>query len=244
MKNHYKIKYSPLFYSDLEEIISYIIYKLNNPKVARDLMNKIEKAILERSYSPEGYEKSHIMHRKERKMEIGKHSLESENFEEGNTSELGLHTITHGFEKDIEATITKVIDGSLRSGKRIEFKGTLVILGDVNAGAEVIAEEHIIILGTLRGLAHAGAKGNRKAIIAANEIDATQIRIANIVKEMERPVYDYDEFDDDENSKEDKKDSKKRGKNKKQDDILLEEEYYDDYIKTRAYIKDNEIVLE
>ena len=42
MKNHYKIKYSPLFYSDLEEIISYIIYKLNNPKVARDLMNKIE----------------------------------------------------------------------------------------------------------------------------------------------------------------------------------------------------------
>ena len=115
-------------------------------------------------------------------MEIGKHSLESENFGEESATELGLHTITHGFEKDIEATITKVVDGSLRSGKRIEFKGTLVILGDVNAGAEVIAEEHIIILGTLRGLAHAGAKGNRKAMIVANEIDATQIRIANIVK--------------------------------------------------------------
>jgi hypothetical protein len=51
---------------------------------------------------------------------------------------------------------------------------------------EVIAGENIVILGTLRGLAHAGAKGNKKAIIASNLIDSPQIRIANIVKEMEK----------------------------------------------------------
>lgn len=56
----------------------------------------------------------------------------------------------------------------------------------MNAGAEVIAGENIIILGNLRGLAHAGAKGNKQAIIAANSIDCPQIRIANIIKEQHK----------------------------------------------------------
>lgn len=99
---------------------------------------------------------------------------------------LGLHGIKKVFEKDIENSETKFHKGSLRSGQKIEFEGSLVILGDVNAGAEVIAGENIVVLGELRGLAHAGAKGNIKAIIASNEIDCPQIRIANIVKEIER----------------------------------------------------------
>ena len=41
-----------------------------------------------------------------------------------------------------------------------------------------------MILGSLRGLAHAGANGNKKALISANCIDITQIRIANLVKEV------------------------------------------------------------
>ena len=66
-----------------------------------------------------------------------------------------------------------------------EFEGSLVILGDVNAGAEVVAGENVVVVGILRGLAHAGAKGNKEAIIAAASIEAPQLRIANIVKEME-----------------------------------------------------------
>ena len=50
----------------------------------------------------------------------------------------------------------------------------------------MIASENIIVLGNLRGLAHAGAKGNRQAIISAGLLDAVQIRIANIVKEINR----------------------------------------------------------
>lgn len=99
---------------------------------------------------------------------------------------LGLHGIKRVFEKDIQNSETKFHKGSLRSGQKIEFEGSLVVLGDVNAGAEVIAGENIVVLGILRGLAHAGAKGNKKAIIASNEIDCPQIRIANIVKEIER----------------------------------------------------------
>lgn len=112
----------------------------------------------------------------------GKHSKEGTR----KTSKLGLHTIEKSFSRKIDATVTKVHNGSLRSGNKIEFEGSVVVLGDINAGAEVIAEEHIIVLGAIRGLAHAGATGNKKAIIAATSIEAPQIRIANIVKEMER----------------------------------------------------------
>ena len=99
---------------------------------------------------------------------------------------LGLHGIKKVFEQEIEDSETKFYRGSLRSGKKIEYEGSIVVLGDVNAGAEVIAGENVVVLGSLRGLAHAGAKGNKKAIIASNEIDTVQIRIANIVKEIEK----------------------------------------------------------
>ena len=68
----------------------------------------------------------------------------------------------------------------------MEVEGSLVIIGDVNSGAEVIASDNIVILGALRGLAHAGAKGNKDAIIAAGLIDTVQMRIADIVKEIDR----------------------------------------------------------
>ena len=49
-----------------------------------------------------------------------------------------------------------------------------------------MASDNIVILGALRGLAHAGAKGNKQAIIAAGIVDTVQIRIADIVKEIDR----------------------------------------------------------
>ena len=99
---------------------------------------------------------------------------------------LGLHGITKTYNKEIATSETKFHRGAVRSGQKVEYEGSLVILGDVNDGAEVIAGENIIILGILRGLAHAGAKGNKDAIIAASSIEAPQLRIANIIKERER----------------------------------------------------------
>ena len=100
--------------------------------------------------------------------------------------ELGLYNIKRTFIQEVSTSETKFHKGSLRSGKRIEEDGSVVILGDVNSGAEVIATDNIVVLGTLRGLAHAGAKGNKKAIISAGKIDTVQIRIANIVREIDR----------------------------------------------------------
>ena len=97
---------------------------------------------------------------------------------------LGLYGIKKVYHQDIQNSETKFHTGSIRSGQRIEFEGSLVIIGDVNSGAEVIAGENIVVLGALRGLAHAGAKGNKEAIIAANKIESAQIRISNIIQEI------------------------------------------------------------
>ena len=99
---------------------------------------------------------------------------------------LGLSSIKRVFDKEIAISETKFHRGSLRSGQKLETEGSLVILGDVNSGAEVMASDNIVVLGALRGLAHAGAKGNKQAIIAAGLFDAVQVRIANIVKEINR----------------------------------------------------------
>ncbi len=100
--------------------------------------------------------------------------------------ELGLSNIKKTFIQEVSNSETRFHRGSLRSGQRIEEEGSIVILGDVNSGAEVVAADNIVVLGTLRGLAHAGAKGNTKAIIAAGKLDTVQLRIANIVKEINR----------------------------------------------------------
>lgn len=99
---------------------------------------------------------------------------------------LGLSSIKRTFEQEIAVSETTFHRGSLRSGQKLEAEGSLVILGDVNSGAEVMASDNIVVLGSLRGLAHAGAKGNKQAIISAGLLDTVQIRIANIVREIDR----------------------------------------------------------
>lgn len=97
---------------------------------------------------------------------------------------LGLHAIKKTFEEKIDISETKFVLNSLRSGQKEEYPGSIVICGDVNSGAEVIAGGNIMILGALRGLAHAGANGNTMAMISANFIDNTQVRISNLVREV------------------------------------------------------------
>lgn len=70
---------------------------------------------------------------------------------------------------------------TVRSGQSIRHDGTIVICGDVNAGAEVIATGDIVVFGTLRGVAHAGAAGDEDAHIMAINLRPTQIRIAGYI---------------------------------------------------------------
>ncbi len=85
------------------------------------------------------------------------------------------------FFKDLEEGVTKFYKGTVRSGKLVSFEGNLVVIGDVNPGGEVIATGNVIVMGSLRGMVHAGADGNKDAIIAALCLQPVQLRIADVI---------------------------------------------------------------
>lgn len=78
----------------------------------------------------------------------------------------------------LPADAAKWVKGPLRSGGKICYEGSVVVLGDVNPGAEIIAGGSIIIWGRLRGVVHAGAQGDESAVVCALELLPTQLRIA------------------------------------------------------------------
>ncbi len=70
------------------------------------------------------------------------------------------------------------IQQTVRSGVEIRHPGTIIICGDLNPGGIAIAQGDIFVWGRLRGVAHAGAQGNRKSLIMA-QMEFTQLRIAD-----------------------------------------------------------------
>ena len=84
-------------------------------------------------------------------------------------------------------TINTVLEGeeavflkrTLRSGHKVKHPGHVVILGDVNPGAEIVAGGNIIVWGRLRGVVHAGAKGDTEAVVCSLDLSPTQLRIAD-----------------------------------------------------------------
>jgi septum site-determining protein MinC len=80
--------------------------------------------------------------------------------------------------QELPEDATKWVKGPLRSGGKVLFEGNVVVMGDVNAGAEIVAGGSVIVWGRLRGVVHAGAQGNEKAVVCAMELAPTQLRIA------------------------------------------------------------------
>jgi len=70
------------------------------------------------------------------------------------------------------------IKQTLRSGQKITYTGNVVVMGDVNPGAEILASGSVIVWGRLRGVVHAGAEGDDKAVVCALELSPQQLRIA------------------------------------------------------------------
>ena len=71
--------------------------------------------------------------------------------------------------------------GTLRSGDQLDTEGSVLVLGDVNPGARVSAAGHVLVWGRLRGVAHAGCRGDQCARIVALQLRPLQLRIADVV---------------------------------------------------------------
>ncbi len=79
--------------------------------------------------------------------------------------------------KNEVTTVAKIV----RSGQVLKVDGDLLLIGDVNPGGTVIAEGNIFVLGSLRGIAHAGYNGNKTSVIAASLMKPSQLRISEVM---------------------------------------------------------------
>ncbi len=76
---------------------------------------------------------------------------------------------------------TQFVYGTMRSGKSVKFPGNIIVIGDVNPGAEIVAEGNVVVMGKMLGFVHAGSAGNDQAIVIANILKPTQIRISKYI---------------------------------------------------------------
>jgi septum site-determining protein MinC len=74
-------------------------------------------------------------------------------------------------------TVARVV----RSGQVLQVPGDLLLIGDVNPGGTVMAGGNIYIMGTLKGIAHAGVSGNDQAVITASSMQPSQLRISDCI---------------------------------------------------------------
>ena len=84
-------------------------------------------------------------------------------------------------EKPGDAHQMMVVNKTLRGGQEICTKNSVLVCGNVNPGAQIIAGGSIDIRGTCRGMVHAGAYGDTSAVVIADRLMPTQIRIANLI---------------------------------------------------------------
>ncbi|MXV78040.1 septum site-determining protein MinC [Candidatus Poribacteria bacterium] len=76
----------------------------------------------------------------------------------------------------------QVVRQTIRSGQTTScLTGSVILYGDVNPGGEVIASGDIVVLGALRGSAHAGANGRLSSVIIAMDLVPLQLQIGTYV---------------------------------------------------------------
>jgi len=106
-------------------------------------------------------------------------ALESSN---GAPDAAAMPATAHSHERETDAKGYFVYKGYLRSGYRLRRREHIIVIGDINPGAEVISDGDVLVWGRLRGVVHAGAGGDRRALVAALDLEPTQLRIADVLK--------------------------------------------------------------
>ena len=99
--------------------------------------------------------------------------------DEGRKEELLFHQAVDKAMEEKDAEDGWFYRGTLRSGQVLESEHSIVIIGDVNPGANVTSKGNIVVLGSLRGIAYAGATGDRNCFVAALVMKPIQVKIAD-----------------------------------------------------------------
>lgn len=95
-----------------------------------------------------------------------------------------LQMPANGYADDsAEATdpVSEFYRGNLRSGQVLECSSNVVLVGDVNPGAMIVAGGNIVVLGSMKGNARAGAFGDNSCFIFALDMRPIQLQIGEYI---------------------------------------------------------------
>ncbi|MFI3208034.1 MAG: septum site-determining protein MinC [Eubacteriales bacterium] len=83
--------------------------------------------------------------------------------------------------------------GTLKRRQVLESESSIIVLGDVEQGAKVISKGNIVVMGSLNGIAHAGASGDTSAFVSALQMNPKILKIADLtVRRRKLPVPEKD----------------------------------------------------
>lgn len=74
----------------------------------------------------------------------------------------------------------EVIEGSIRSGQRIEHTGNLLILGNVHNGSEISCTGNVIVYGEILGAVKAGTEDPEHSFVVSNQLNCAFIQIGEV----------------------------------------------------------------
>ncbi|MDE0467755.1 MAG: hypothetical protein OYL97_11905 [Candidatus Poribacteria bacterium] len=171
--------------TEIEAAIQQEMSRMNRPLVGASVQIDLKCPILKEE------EIEHLKSKLQETYNLTVRSIES--FDEQPAPPIAAAPTTHTISQiaDVQdsrdSETSKVVPYTIRSGQTEDFpQGSLIIYGDVNSGGEVRAGGDIVVLGALRGNAHAGINGRLSAVVIAMELIPVQLQIGSFVSR--RPI--------------------------------------------------------
>ena len=165
---------------EVEKAIQQEISRMNQPLMGASVQIDLKGPTLKEE------ERSYLKSKLQETYNLTVRSIEA--FDEQAPPPIAAAPTTHAIQQRTDPQISrdnepsKIIPYTIRSGQIEEFpQGSLVIYGDVNSGGEVKAGGDIVVLGALRGNAHAGINGRLSAVVIAMDLVPVQLQIGNFV---------------------------------------------------------------
>ena len=170
---------------EVEEAIQQEMSRMNQPLIGASVQIDLKCPVLKEK------EMAYLKSKLQETYNLTVRSIEA--FDEQTPPPIAAAPTTHALPQRMDTQSSRdsepsrIIPYTIRSGQTEDFpQGSLIIYGDVNSGAEVKAGGDIVVLGALRGNAHAGINGRLSAVIIATDLVPVQLQIGNFVSR--RPI--------------------------------------------------------
>ena len=166
--------------SEIELAIQELFAKMNQPLTGTSIQVDMRPPVL----NPEDFKHLETHLTETYNLVVNSVNIHEESGESPILAAPATHSIANNLSQgqNIDLDNAQVVRQTIRSGQTTHcLRGSVIIYGDVNPGGEVISVGDIVVLGALRGTAHAGMNGELSSVIVAMELVPLQLQIGSYV---------------------------------------------------------------